>query len=78
MLDWVASARLLMLMRWLACAELAAAVGHVYVVSVTHPNVQKAVDANPEKFTVAKSAGILATDEMLAAARDELNTFKLG
>lgn len=52
--------------------------GHVYVVSITHPNVQKAVDANPEKFTVAKFAGILAADEMLAAVRDELNTFKLG
>jgi hypothetical protein len=59
-------------------AEMAAAVGHVYVVSITHSNVREAINAEPEKFTVAKAAGILATEEMLAAVRDELNTFKLG
>lgn len=58
--------------------KMAAAVGHVYVVSITHSNVREAINAEPEKFTVAKAAGILATEEMLAAVRDELNTFKLG
>jgi len=58
--------------------KLAEVVGHVWVVSVTHPNVQKAADMQPEKFTIAKKRGILATDEVLAAVRDDLNTFVLG
>jgi hypothetical protein len=53
-------------------------VGHVYVVGVTHPSVQEAADAAPEKFTVAKAGSILATEEMLAAVNMELGTFVLG
>ncbi len=47
-------------------------------VSVTHPNVQAAADAQPEKFTIAKNSGILATDEVLSAVRDDLGTYVLG
>ena len=57
---------------------LAAVVGHVYVVGVTHPSVREAADAAPEKFTVAKAGSILATEEMLAAVNMELGTFVLG
>lgn len=45
---------------------------------MTHPNVQEAADANPEKYTLAKKQGILATDEVLLAVRDDLHTIILG
>lgn len=57
---------------------LAAVVGHVYVVGVTHPSVQEAADAAPEKFTVAQTGSILATEQMLDAVKMELGTFVLG
>lgn len=57
---------------------LAAVVGHVYVVGITHPSVQEAADAAPEKFTVARAGSILATEEMLDAVKMELGTFVLG
>lgn len=62
----------------LCVAELAAALGQVYVVGATHPALAETARVQPEKFTIAKRGGILATDEMLAAVSDELGTFKLG
>ena len=62
----------------MSAAGLAATVGHAYVVGCTHPTVMQAASAEPEKFTVAQSGSILATEEMLAAVKDELGTFVLG
>ena len=45
---------------------------------MTHPNVRRAAEAKPEKYTLANKQGILATDEVLAAVRDDLGTFVLG
>lgn len=57
---------------------LAAVVGHVYVVGITHPSVKEAADAAPEKFSIANAGSILATEEMLAAVSMELGSFQLG
>ncbi len=59
-------------------AELAAEVGQVYVVSKTSPSIVKAAEADPEKFWVAKSGGLLATEEALYALGDKLGAFIMG
>ena len=64
----------------MACdrTELAAEVGQVYVVSKTSPSIVEAAAADPEKFWVAKSGGILATEEVLYALGDRLGAFIMG
>ena len=59
-------------------AELAAEVSHVFVVSKTSKSIVEAASADPEKFWVAKSGSILATEEALYALGDRLGAFIMG
>ena len=52
--------------------------GQVYVVSKTSPSIVKAAEADPDKFWVAKSGGLLATEEALYALGDKLGAFIMG
>ena len=59
-------------------AGLAAVVGKVFLPSITSDSVQKAVEANPEKFVVSQKGGIIATEEILEHVEDHIGTFLLG
>lgn len=49
--------------RW--CAELAEAVGRVFVVSTTAESMRRAAEAKPDKYVMATKGGTLATEEAL-------------
>lgn len=57
---------------------LAAVVGKVFLVSKTSQSVVEAAAADPHKFTVATTGGILATEEMFQALGDHLGAFIMG
>lgn len=46
-------------------AELAVAVEKAFLLSISSDFVQKTVTANPDKFFVSQTAGIIATEEVL-------------
>ncbi len=50
----------------------------MFVVSKTSPSIAEAAAADPDKFWVAKSGGILATEEVLYALGDRLGAFIMG
>ncbi|DBB06799.1 hypothetical protein WJX82_001393 [Trebouxia sp. C0006] len=57
---------------------LAAVVGKVFLPSITSDSVQRAVEANPEKFVISQKGGIIATEEILEHVEDHIGTFLLG
>ncbi len=59
-------------------AGLAAVVGKVFLPSITSDSVQRAVEANPEKFVISQKGGIIATEEILEHVEDHIGTFLLG
>ncbi len=53
-------------------------VGKVFLPSITSDSVQRAVEANPEKFVISQKGGIIATEEILEHVEDHIGTFLLG
>lgn len=72
LLPWV------VLRNWWCLAGLAAVVGKVFLPSITSDSVQRAVEANPEKFVISQKGGIIATEEILEHVEDHIGTFLLG
>ncbi len=60
-----------MLISVCCCAELAKAVGKVFVVGCTAESMQQAAAENPDKFITATKGGTLATEEVLEKVEGE-------